>query len=519
VATELTRVVGAEAPRARVRERVRDSTRRLANPALLGALTLSIAAVNVLWRTLETRPPHWDMGGHLSNSLIYLHGFSIAHPKPFLEAYLFYPPLVYWVTDVFYAAIGSEAMWVALLSNVIWLAILIFATYGTGNRLWNPRVGWLSVVFVVTAPMIVSSAKDYMLDVPITAVAALALYLIVRADGFSSRRYSLLFGVACGCGLLVKWTFPLVVALPVVHVCAIALSEARLRRDFSRLLNLVGAGTLTLAIAGTWYAHNFRQVLGASLYYSGPEGVARGNPRVASPESALWYLWNLLNVQLYLLPFLFVLAGIVFSLRKRELAARNLYPILMAFGTYLTFMLLRHKDARYTLPMLPALAVVATSWLEYVSARARVWAAGLFVAYGAVAFVAISFGTFLLPKDVTFHVPSTSSGPGSVTVFAQHGYIIGPPTDENWHQADVFKTMTKVPESQRTFAFKGPDTIWFNEDGLNYYALRYDIRWAKADRARFLIDRGAVHATPRGYARLERWRLPDGGTLALYERA
>jgi hypothetical protein len=190
----------------------------------------------------------------------------------------------------------------------------------------------------------------------------------------------------------------------------------------------------------------------------------------------------------------------------------------MATGTLLTLTLLRHKDPRYTLPMLPALAVVATSWLEYLSARARAWFATVFVTYSAVAFVAISFGTSLLPKSVTLHLPSTSFNPSRVTIFGQHGYLIGPPTHEDWHQADAFKAIARFPRSQRTFAYRGPDTIWFNKHGLNYFALRYDADWVSAGRARFLVDRGPARATPAGYARLESWSLPDGGTLALFER-
>jgi 4-amino-4-deoxy-L-arabinose transferase-like glycosyltransferase len=518
VATELRRVLGAVAPRAKARGRVRDIAHRLPSPVLLGALVVAIAGVNVWWRTLETRPPHWDMARHLADSLIYMRWFSVTHPRTFLEGYLYYPPFTYWITDAFYAVLGSEAMWVAILSNVVWLAVLVFATYGIGRRLWNARVGWLSVIFVVTAPMFVSTFKDYMVDAPLAAIAALSLYLLIRADGFANRRSSLAFGLACGCGLLVKWTFPLVLALPVVHASAIALAEARLRHRFDRLVNVGGAAAVTFAVAGTWYVHNFRQVINSLVYYSGPEGVTRGNPPVASPASALWYLWNLINTQLYLLPFLFVVVGVAFCFRDHELARRNVYPILMAAGTYLTFTLLRHKDPRYTLPMVPALAIVATSWLEHVAARVRFWAAAALVAYGGFAFVAISFGTSLIPRTVAIHAPSTSFGPRELTVFSQYGYIDGPPTHENWHQADIFKVIARFPRSQRTFTYEGPDPIWFNYYGLDYYSLRYDAKWLRDGRASFLIELGSPRVVHRGYARLERWRLPDARMLALYKR-
>jgi 4-amino-4-deoxy-L-arabinose transferase-like glycosyltransferase len=516
---ELTRVLGTAAPWGSVGARVRAVTRRLPWHVPLTVLVLAVTGLNVLWRALESRPPHWDMGHHLGNSLVYLHGFSFSDPVPFLTAYLYYPPLVYWVTDAFYAVLRSESMWVAALSNIVWIAVLVFATYGVGRRLWNARVGWLSVAFVLAAPMVVSSSKEYMLDLPLTAMAALALYLLVRADGFANRRYSLLLGAACGAGLLVKWTLPLVLVLPMLHASATALAEARQRHAFGRMLNLAGAGVLTLAIAGPWYIHNLVDVLGFASAYSG-EGDSFGNPPVASFASATYYVWNLLDVQLYLVPFLFVLVGVGFCFRKRELARRNLYPLLMVIGTFAAFTLLRHKDPRYTLPMLPALAIVATSWLEYLSARARAWTAAALATYAAVAFLAISFGAPLLPKSAAVDLPSTGGvGPRSVVAFAQHGYFIGAPTDEDWHQEDAIKAMRAVPEPQRTFAYEGPDTIWFNSHGTQYYALRYDAVWVQdVARAHFFVRRGPAGAAPAGFAAVDRWRLPDGGTLVLYER-
>jgi 4-amino-4-deoxy-L-arabinose transferase-like glycosyltransferase len=485
-------------------------------PSLLGLVVAAISGLDVWWRTMEKRPPHWDMAHHLYNSLVYLDGFSGSNLWRFFTADEYYPPFVYWVTDSFYALLGNEAIWVAILSNIVWIGLLVFSTYGVGKRLWNARVGWLSAVFVVSAPLIVDAGKDYMLDLPLTSIAALALYLLIRADGFASRRHSLLLGATCGCGLLVKWSFPLVVALPVVHAAAMALHDARARRRFDRLLNLAAAGVVAFGIAGVWYLHNGLSVLGSLNAYDGPEGARLGNPRVASVQSALWYLWNLVNNELYLIPFLLVVFGIAFTVRERELARRNLWPILMAVGTYVAFSLLRHKDVRYTLPMLPALAVIATSWLEYLAPRARALTSAAFVAYSAAAFMAISFGTSLLPKQTTIGLPSAAFTPDSIKVFAQHGYLNGPPTSEDWHQADAFRAMTAFPPSQRRAIYAGPDTVWFNRIGNHYYAMRYDAELVSLPNARFLIARD--RKPPAGFTPIRRWRLPDGGTLVLYDR-
>ena len=490
--------------------RVAHAMSRVPSWVLLAALAATIAAINVSWRLLDARPPLWDMSYHLSNSLFYLHGASLSDPLAFVGAYRYYPPLTYWVTDVFYAALGSEAMWVAVLSNVVWVAVLVLATFGVGRRLWSARVGWVAVVFVVTAPIIVAASKQYELDMPLTAVAALTLYLLIRADGFSSRRYSLLLGATVGCGLLVKWTFPLVILVPVLYAFLNALAKARLRQ-FYPLLNAVLAAELVLVIAGPWYVANFRQVGAAGQRYNSPEML---NPGSTTPASALWYLWGLLNSKLYLMPTVMLLVGIAFCFRRREYAARNLYPILMVVGTYLMFSLLPNKAPRFTEPMIPALGVIATGWLHYVSLRARTWITTGFVTYGAITFLAVSFGTSLLPTSFGFNLPATRFNPSRVTLFGQAW-----PTNEDWHVADPFKTMASFPRSERSFSYKGPNTIWFNAMGLYYYESRYGAHRADAASARFLLDRSRpARTTPTSYRPLERWRLPDGDTLVLYRR-
>ncbi len=494
---------------------------------LLGALVALVTGLDVYWRTEETRPPHWDMARHLGDSLVYLHAFSLSHPLRFLELYSYYPPLAYWVTDGFYAALGNQAMWVAVLSNVVFITILVFATYGVGKALWDPWIGMLAAVFTVTTPMFVVAFKDYMLDAPLAAMVVLGLYLLIRSEGFSRSRYTFLLGLVCGLGLLEKWTFPFPLALPVLaSLVSAGLATVR-ERSSLRVVNVAGAALLAFIIAAPWYLHNAGQLHHDLSYNSGAAGAIRGSPAVESVSSIVWYAWNLVTNQLYLVPTLFLLAGIAFFFVSDEFAERNYLPALTIVGTYVGFTLLRNKDARYTDPLLPVVAVVAVSWLRLVPQRVRAWLAGAVVVYGAVAFFAISFGTGLLPRNVAVQLGSgaisgniPSLDDGSVTLFAQHGYLIGPPTHEQWHQEDVFRAIASAPKTQRTFVFEGGDSMWFNTWGTRYYSLRYGATWiADQNVASFVIVRGApASPIPSGFTRIRSYTLPDGEPLALYSR-
>ena len=165
----------------------------------LGLMVLSLTAINLLWVAIDSGRVHWDFARHLGNSLFYKDTFTLSDPIQYLEGYVAYPPFMYWVTDAFYAVLGTD-LWVAILSNSVFIAILVFATFGIGKTLWGPRVGFLAALFAVTSPLFVTQLRQYMLDAPLAALVALSLYLLIRSDYFSDRRYSLLLGGACGCG-------------------------------------------------------------------------------------------------------------------------------------------------------------------------------------------------------------------------------------------------------------------------------------------------------------------------------
>jgi len=507
---------------------------RYFDAAVLGSTVVVMTALNLLWVALDRRSPYWDMARHLGDSIVTNDSFALGHPLRFLTTYVYYPPFVYWVTDAFYLVLGT-AQWVAVLSQAAFLAVLVYSTYGIGRLLWNRSVGLLSAFFVATTPMFVSMFKWYMLDPPLAAMAALALYLLIRSDSFSNRRSSLLFGVVCGLGMLTKWTFPLVVWLPVVAALVAPLRATVSRRSARPLVNPIAAGLLAFAICGTWYVHNYSQLRAANALFNKRAAGIEGDPSTGSLQSLLWYGWNLLDEQLYVIPALAFVAGVVYVVRKKESASRNYYPLLTIVGSYVAFTLLRNKDYRFTMPMLPAVAVVAVSWIEFLRPRARSWLKGAIVAYGVAAFLAVSFGTGLVPKDWVIHIkprsytsdivafmPGYDAGSATdargITIFAQHGWLVGPPSGDDWHQQDVFEDIARAaPHS--AFAFTGGDSIWFNTWGTRYYAHRYHLSWVLEPAERFLVVRGPLPASASaGFTEVSRYRLPDGEALTLLER-
>src|SRR5438132_5667971 len=376
---------------------------------LLAQLWLSLTGLNMFWVTLNARPPNWDEANHLGNSVILFATFSWSHLGDWLQGYFYYPPLVYWVADAFYVVFGRTDEWVAILSQSVFLAILIGATYGIARRLWGSRAGLLAAFVATTTPMLAVGFKDFMLDAPLAAMATLALYLLIRSEGFARRRWALLFGLVCGLGMLTKWTFGFMLIVPAATAAVAAVLSAWRERAWQRPIALVGALALSIAVMAVWYVPNAQSIVRDSAVLVGCGNCywyaqVEGNPPIGTARSIFWYLWALVSHQLFLVPFALFLVGIAVMVGRREALRSNRYPVLFVAGIYVIQTLLVSTAPRYTLAIVPGVAILATYWMELVRPRLRPWLAGAVVGYGTVTFLAVSFGAPFLPEAVEVRV-------------------------------------------------------------------------------------------------------------------
>jgi 4-amino-4-deoxy-L-arabinose transferase-like glycosyltransferase len=509
---------------------------------LLGTLWAILTALNMLWTALNARPPHWDEANHLGNSVILFATFSWSHLSEWVQGYFYYPPFAYWIADAFYVASGHTDQWVAILSQSVFLALLIGATYGIGRQLWSSRVGLLAAFLAATTPMLANGFKDFMLDAPLSAMAILALYLLIRSESFAVRRWSLLFGLACGLGMLTKWTFGFMLVVPALVAAISALRRAVRERSLSRPLTILGSLALSIATMAIWYASNARSIVADSAVLVGCGNCywyaqVEGDPPIGTIRSIFWYLWNLVSHQLFLVPFALFVVGVVFLFVRRDAARVNRYPILYVSGIYVIQTLLVSKDPRYTLPIVPGVAILATYWIDLVGPRVRSWLTGAIVAYGAVTFLAVSFGAPFLPQAVEVRLDRSEfvselpdfTPAGDFVAFhglrmwSQQSYPLGRPSADRWYQEELFQ-LAASESPDRTMWYHGPpvDTIWFNDVAMRYYAWRYTVYVVPdLNSTSFAAIRaypGEPIAVPAGFRETRSFALPDTSVLHLYRR-
>jgi 4-amino-4-deoxy-L-arabinose transferase-like glycosyltransferase len=420
---------------------------------LIIACGMTLWLVNAVWLTIDTRPPVWDMALHQMYALNYVEYFAgPTNPAPrakppfeggenVWELSGNYPPLVH----LFIAAtfgIFHPSPDIAALANLPATFLLFWSLLQLGRYFTSATAAAWACVLMLLTPYLMWMSRETILDYWLSAWVAAAWVGLIRTKGFKSVFWSRAFGFLCACGLLTKWLFAGFVAIPFLTIAV----RHRIWKNEQRLTNALQAVTLAAAIPGLWYVPNLPHLF---RYFSenAQVGALEGEPPVFSFQSLIYYLRLLEGYQLYGVLFLLLAAGLVFVISRRAFRDPWLWVACVA-GGWLAMTLLRTKDPRFTMPLLPPLLLIPGAWVaSWGAVRAGRAAQVLVVTILIVQAYAINFGISWLPQQVILLPGYQGSLRWDWQLFSQHYFgILGAPRREDWKQSEI---LDRIAEEAR----------------------------------------------------------------------
>ena len=341
----------------------------------LAIIFLGITLSTIIWTEKNRTPPAWDPADHISAAYDYYQSLDNLRFSDFARDFFsmphFYAPLVHIITALVFLVFGASLLTgifvnfislAVILGSVSWIARMVYSDgehdNDAANRETRPLFwpGLLAALMAVCYHFSAWLVHDAFLDYPLIAIVAISFALLIRAGDFKDRRRALAFGVVAGLGLLAKQTFPFFFIFPALYLAVRVL----LGRDLRAIINLAIAAAAAVAIASVWYVPHLDHVI--AIYRVNQVGAVNENEApLLTLGSNLFYVHALLSTQIQV-PFgALFLFGLIHSLVRHRRASILLY--LWILSGVVSFTFVANKDARYTVPILPAVAVVSVSWL------------------------------------------------------------------------------------------------------------------------------------------------------------
>lgn len=478
-------------------------------------------AISAWWLATDLRIVNLDTGKHIRVATDWFHSYQRGRLLEPLLGFADYPPGPHIVAALASLVLGPSVFTMIFSHNLVFVPLLALGCYGTGRIVFNRTVGALAALFALAAPLVMAVFHMFLPDGPMTAMVALTVWLLLASERFKRIDIAVAAGVAAGLGMYTKGTF----AFFVVGLIAMMV----LRGGWRHWRGLLAFGVVVWAICGPWFVAHYYQLRGQT---SGAVGAARPiwyggvpYPERWSPENFTWYGWSLVNIQLYLPLFLFLVAGIGWAAWQlvRRRAWDSYLPELLAggFAGYLGVSLLVLKDPRYTLPCLVYVAVLATAWIVALPRRGRLIASGALVAILVLNTVQQNLGVGGQHRIVLPGAVASPIGEYSFVLVSDRGYSVAAPTRR---AAPVLKLLERLHERGVRAAVFDPSTLpagGYNLDGMRILAARakLDVPGDTSDLVKTKQDawitRAAIAAVGRRPC-LASALAPDGTGLYVY---
>ncbi|MFA5198967.1 MAG: hypothetical protein WC432_05445, partial [Candidatus Omnitrophota bacterium] len=283
-------------------------------------------------------------------------------PAALLHNINFYPPF-YMLAPLPFFFFGGLNFHLMAMVNLFYLGLLFFAVYRIGKMLYGVWVGLFCTVLLFFIPSILGFSRVTHMNIALTSILAFNVYLLLRSEFFSSRKFSLLSGITAGAGVLFSFEYWVFVSGPLLVCLAVMLF--RKNKDISAfksagnfLLFLCGF----LLVAAVFYLPSFFTFSSLNFKMAAP-GIAISGFDPRAFYSRLAEYTGFLRIHL-LTPnlSLFLLAAVFLNRKLFKPAIAVIF-----FGWFLiSFFLVAlwpYAEPRFLLPLLPATVLISAALL------------------------------------------------------------------------------------------------------------------------------------------------------------
>jgi Dolichyl-phosphate-mannose-protein mannosyltransferase len=388
-------------------------------PYLYLALAIALyLVVTFVWHKLDRSPVEFDQPMYYVRSLgFYDHlrvgdfagviadfqeGMTVLAPMQPLR-----PVLIPLISAVGYLLLGTSRA-VAILTIAGFTTLLLVFCYLIAKEWAGWKAGVVAAVLTLSLPTISVLSKQYYFDVPLAAMVAGTIYLLIRKDCFSNPSVTIAAGLIGGIGMLCRETYLLFVVFPALLAFATFAQHRRAEgkriATTSTWMGIAAGAAVLVLISAPFYLPRLAE---ASTFAGGVFGatgkaVQQGVKGMSLLDRWLMYTYVVIRGGITLPLFLiaFLSGAVLFwrSWSRGKFAAIKrvgpLGPVVAAwlFVPYIVSSISAAADIRYLLPALPAFAIIlAVGVVRVVPSRLMTTALVLLSLYAVSQYLMVSF--------------------------------------------------------------------------------------------------------------------------------
>jgi len=318
--------------------------KKLNNKIIFGFISFFYLIGNFVWWKINTPIIPMDVSA--------LHFCDV-----FQNQYLYFnAPLLTWIMKGIFFLFGKEYFDLEITTvNYFFFLTALYFIYKIGVELKDKETGNIAMILFGLTPAVYGLSRQYGHQDWHVMVAMVAnIYCLIKLNFFKNRKWSILYGITVGLGLLIKDEFLPYFFTPWLYVVIKSLAEKIEIKKVINILITIAVGSL---IAG---CHYFRYEI---IYKIFNEPVF-ATKSVFSLESLKVLTFGLSNEILSPIIFILVLFGIFWFLKYYKSQNKYIFVLWIVVPWLIIMFMPHHKLAEYGVPFVPALILLVSLFVS-----------------------------------------------------------------------------------------------------------------------------------------------------------
>lgn len=360
------------------------------------------------------------------------------------EDYLDKPPLLFWVTSVFFQLFGFHN-WVFKIGSFLFTLLGVYSTYRLGKLLYRKEIGLMAALILYTCQAFFLFNNDVRTDTILTGTVVFSIWLFM--EWLSSKKWKWLIGAGVGMGLAMLTKGPIGLIIPAMAISGYFIGKGSWK-SFFRWQYLVLLLVVGLMLAPMLYGlyqqfdlhpekvtkmvspDGLKPVEGVSgvKFYLWTQSFGRiSGENVWKDTSGPFFfvhnfLWSFLPWSLFFLLALWARIKETVSQFKQKAKLPELLTLLGFILPFIALSKSSYKLPHYIFPLYPFAAIlIGWWWLEYLpKAKSKIWSKMAYIIQLLVALVSFSLiGViyFLFFEDIPWYHVLVSLCLGALSIY------------------------------------------------------------------------------------------------------
>jgi len=265
-------------------------------------------------------------------------------------------PLITWIMKFAFFLLGEENFDLQIIIvNYIFFLISLYFIYKIGKEIDSKETGNIAMVLFALTPAVYGTSRQYgHQDYHIIAGITFNIYCLIKTNYFTDKKWSIIYGISAGLGLLIKDAFLAYFFVPWLYIAIQSLKENAVK---SKIINIFIGIFITSLIAGCHYFKN--DIIKKILYEPVTETVA------IFDFKSMRVMTVGLSEELLSPPiFLIFTIGLIWFLVKYKNRYKNVLLLLFFIPWAIIILMPHQKFVEYGLGVIPAIAIISAIYVS-----------------------------------------------------------------------------------------------------------------------------------------------------------